>query len=324
MTAAHAFNPIRSVESAWKLLLKAPLPLAVGGLILVIVQGVMGAGYQFTFSPGSSWHPGFSVAVLAPLLFLSAGISIAVMAVVSWLSVGYYNGVQEVMYRGDTEFEKLFDPRGRWLSMFLTRLLQGFLGFLAAMLLGIGPLAAVIMHEAGGLDEDVAVAAGFISGLLLAPIWAYLTLGLMFAPYAAAFEEIGPFDAIARSWELARGNRWMLVVFALGSAAVALVGLAMCCVGVLPASILIEVMWVEAYVRAVRGDEVDGWWVVTRGRGADPAPSVENSPPREVPVEPTPEPPAPEEVAGEEEGEDDGPFDPGAWRKQAGLPPFDG
>ena len=321
MRPDQAFNPIRALESAWKILMKAPLPMWVGGLILVVVQSAAGMGGNPNFNlKFHGWDA--AAVVLIPLVLIALAVGVAVSLVISWLSVGYFNGVATVMRTGDVEFEKLFDARGRWLSMFLTRLLQGFLVFLSILTLGIGPIMGVIAHEALGLDGGVGVAVGALGFLVCVPICVYVVLGLALAPYAAALEDVNPIEAIARSWTLASGNRLMLLVFLLATILIVFVGLLMCCVGVLPASILVEVMWVEAYVQATQVDNFDEWWIRTANRPqrtgpptAAVAPGPLPEPPEEKRHVPDPEPPPAEGVGG--------PFDPGGWRDQAGIPPIE-
>lgn len=338
MRRAQAFNPIRAMESAWRLVIKAPLPMAVGGLILVVVQQVSGAGFQFGNDPTIRFHGDISHAlpVLGPLLVIGLAMFLVLYGVVAWLSVGYYNGVAEVMRTGTTEFGKLYDSRGRWLTVLLARVLRDVIGVMSFGLLLIPVVFGIISHEALDFDEGVSVLAAILGGLALLPIIVYLWLGLVFVPQAVALEDIGPVEAIARSWKLASGKRLWLLLFALITFAIGLLGLILCCFGGLQASgILIEVMWTEAYVQATTGEETDGWWITT---GQDVGPSGETAdddrwPAPESPVEPpvasspTPPPPAepepPDEVASAPEPEDSGAFDPGAWRDQIDIPPFD-
>ena len=326
MRPDQAFNPIRALESAWKILMKAPLPMWVGGLILVAVQSIaaIGGNPNLNLRMHHAWEP--MIGLLIPMVMIGVFVGVAVSLAVSWLSVGYFNGVATVMRTGDVEFEKLFDARGRWISMFLTRLLQGFLLVLSMLPLGFGPLMGVIAHQALGLAEGLSVLVGIGGFLVCLPICFYVGLGLLLAPYSVALEGTNPFEAIARSWALASGNRLMLLVFSLVTILMVIAGLLMCCAGLLPAAIMIEVMWVEAYVQATQVDNYDDWWIRTVNR---PRMSVPPTAAAEIPVEsaledgpaeerlPATDPePLPSEGVG-------GQFDPGGWREQADIPPID-
>jgi|GEM_PF-1141627 len=362
MHKTEAFRPTRALQSAWDLCMKAPLPMWVGGLILVAVNSVsgMGGGVDFSFSDGRDFERFIWLivpAVLAGFLF-----TLVMLGVIAWLKIGYYRGVEEVMKRGDVEFEKLFKAQSRWLSTFLALLLQTLLIMLLWVPLVLSALVGVAVAKAVDLGDGGVAAIAILAMLAYVPFGVYVFLGLLLLPYPAALDGMGPIESLSYSWRLSSGVRWQLFLMLLLYMAMTLVGLMACCVGVLPAGILGEVMFCEAYVQATREDLGD-WWVTRR---ADPPEPPESPAPRETEVAsvtPAPMPPRTDEAdreasdadapsaappepadsstteggqpassvaeaapAGESEDdpEDEGPFDPSAWRRGSDIPPIDG
>lgn len=312
MHKSIAFQPTRALSSAWDLLMKAPLPLWVGGLILWVVQslGSFGGGSGNIQVDGE--NPEEMIWLILPLMFIGFALSIVVMGVTAWLRVGYYNGVRTVMRDGDVEFDRLYKAEGRWLTVFLTLLLQGVLAFAAALPLALVVLIAVLLGQ--GLDvADGGMAALIgLAVLLYLPVFIYIQLGLILMVFPAALDGFGPVESLRESWSLAGGERMQLFLIGLLQFGLMLVGLLACCIGVIPAGILAEVMWCEAYVQATRDRDDGSWWIDHRGRKDDPgagddwdaglghARSAEAEP---VARDAEPEPPASPEG-----------FDPGGWR----------
>jgi hypothetical protein len=51
-----------------------------------------------------------------------------------------------------------------------------------------------------------------IAGLVLAPLYVYITAGIAFIQTELAFnDDAGPVDAILYSWRIARGKRWRII-----------------------------------------------------------------------------------------------------------------
>lgn len=327
----QAFSPIRSLQSAWEILKKAPLPMWVGGLILVFVQsfGSAGGGGGDLQIHGQE-DVERMIFILLPLVLLGFLMSIVIMAVTAWLKVGYYNGVETVMRTGSVEFEELFKGRGRWLGVFLTLLLQLVLGFVLLVPMGLFALVAVAVSKALDFSDQGAVIMIIFSLVAYVPVAIFFYMGLVLMPYPAALKGLGPMESLAESWRLASGVRLQLFMMILLQVAMTIVGLLACCVGVLPAGIIAEVMFCEAYVQAAR-DDLDDWWVTKKEggpQGSDHGGSSGRSPASGTA--------APEERARVVEaqtkaapeikqppGEKPEGFDPSAWRQDSDIPPIE-
>lgn len=324
MTPERAFHPIRSLQSSWRLLSQAPLPLWVGGLLLVLLESIGGTGGRVSSQGGDELALGWGLLVL--LMLLGVVLWLVVSLASAYLSVGYFNTVREVMRSGQAAFEDVLDARGRWGRLFFARIVQGLLGLCAALPMAVPPTVAMMLHAGLGLERELAILLGILGVLAYLPAFFYILLGLVFVEYEVALRGASIGDAISHSWQLARGKRLQLIVFILASILIAIVGMMLCCVGFLPALILINVMWCEAYVQATRdGHDPESWWVDGQ-RGPD-SPSSVSSAWGEAPEAPLetrlPTPPTTPVVGEAEESPPPQPFDPGRWRDDADIPPID-
>ena len=187
---------------------------------------------------------------------------------------------------------------------------------LASLLpLAIPPTVAMMLSEVLDLSSAGAVAVTVLGELAVLPMLAYVFLGLAFAGPAAVLEDCTVAQAFGHSWDLAHGNRWQLLVFVLFSIVLVIAGLLLCCVGIVPATILINVMWCEAYIVATARPGAGGSAGSATERGPDPRrgePSDQGLVDSSEPADLDPSAPATDE-----------PFDPGRWREEADIPPIE-
>ena len=99
-----------------------------------------------------------------------------------------------------------------------------------------------------GLQFLVSLAVGIGFVLLIVP-GVILALGFSLAYCYVVDTNMGPVDAMRASWEATKGQRGQLFVLSLLLVAVALAGLAACCIGILAAIPLTSLAWVIAYTR---------------------------------------------------------------------------
>jgi len=257
----QAFNPIRALQSAWKALAQAPLPLILGGVILVLAGG-WGSGVQFR--SGEHGRP-LEVFPYYPLLVGLAGIfcclAIVCFLVSSWVKIGLANSVEEVLRTGHTEVDHVFQAKGRFVNMIGSRILCKLIG-IAATLPFVGlVVVAAILTRGFELRHGLAVLVIASGSLVYLPIWAYVLLGVSLADQAVALEGADPIAAIRRSWSLASGNRLMLFVYWIALFVFTLAGVCLCCVGVFLTGTLARAALSESYLALTRGSERAGWWI---------------------------------------------------------------
>jgi hypothetical protein len=133
-----------------------------------------------------------------------------------------------------------------------TKLLRLFAAQIALSMISLTVVAIIALPTAGAmlargitLDEAgveqvvmdpvtlgvllVGTLAGLVAGLLLLPI-------SMFTIPEIVVSDAGPFEAMARAWQIGSGQRLRIVGYSLVAGLVSTVGLLACCVGVIPAT----------------------------------------------------------------------------------------
>ncbi len=296
----RAYDPIRALQSSWKALAQAPLPLILGGVLLLLTWSGGGGGNGFSLvehdggSVLSGWH-----LILLPLLGICACVGIALFLFSSWVQIGFANSVEEVLRTGHTEVGHLFDAKGRFGSMVLARILcliisvLGWLPFI--VLVGITLIATHGFERHQALIPIILIPGA----LIWTPVFGYVWLGISLAEQAVAIEGLQPVDSLKRSWSLVSGNRLMLLLYWIVTVIFTVLGLCLCFFGYFVTGTLAMTARSEAYLALVRGGERDGWWIE---HGAPPpvpptgwgAPTASPPPPTSPP--PTPPPPEPTAV----------------------------
>jgi hypothetical protein len=323
MHKTEAFRPFRALQSAWEILMKAPLPLWVGGLVLVVVENLGSGGGNF--SSGNEEHFEEMVWLLLPLAGLGCGLMLVALAVSSWLKIGYYKGIEGVMREGQVQFDRLYKKQATWMNVFLVHIFQLVLWIAAVLPFFLCVILSLAIGHGVGLEDGQVAALAFLVCLFYFPVFVYITLGFSLMPFAAALDSMGPMAALSHSWSLARGIRLPMFLMGLLSLGMILLGLCVFCVGSLAGMILSHVMWCEAYIQATR-DDMGQWWINDRnvapqGGADDGWPEAETRPdaPRDVEAQ-TPE---PESAPADEGADEETAFDPSAWRKGSDIPPIE-
>lgn len=236
-----AYDPFRALGGAWNLVPRAPTTLVVGALLLFLVEN---ASLGFSFDEGSL----LSSALLPPF---AAGC--CCLGLLFWLAgcqllIGLASAVQAAA-RGERErFALLFEPRERFLAMLLARLGKWLAWLVASLPFGVmigGPIA---VGEALDL-EGLGIAIGVLGGLAYLPLWVYLVLGLLLVEEAVAFEGRDPVAAFRRSFELARGHRLQLLLYALVMLVLSLGGFCLCLIGIFLTGPWTRLAWHESFQR---------------------------------------------------------------------------
>lgn len=258
-------------------MMRAPLTLIVGGILLSLTEGDSYSGVHYS---GEDWDdPEALAAGAVGLLCCCIGLGIWVLNCL--MQVGFAGATQRVMVTGEERFSDLFRERGLWLSMVLARILKFALIVAATLpflfMIG-GPLLLADALDSEGLG---AIAAVFF-GLAYFPIWFFVFLGLVLVEQAVAVESLAPVAALQRSWEVAKGNRFSLLVFLIVTFLVQLAGLLACCVGVLFTAAWSYTAWYEAYIRFALPAPAEGMWSDTPDPLAPVAPVTPGEPVRET------------------------------------------
>jgi len=288
MEFGRAYSPFRALTVAWKLVRRAPATMFLGGLILFLFNGSAGSGISVSLTRGE-------IARLDPLWWVLIGIvALGGLVVASalwvfdcWVRVGYARAVERVLSRGEEQIGDLVRAEGLWVPMMVTRLVVYAID-LCVLLPGMG-FATLAWYAGDAIQGSM---LGWVSCAIIAAayslVFAYVGLGVCLAGRAVAIEGLPPPAALRRSWDLVRGHRVRLGTYYCVLWVVGVLGIFLCCIGVVFSATLASVAHNESYLRLVRSaQDQSGWWCDAGNAGTSAgAPEVE-SPPPIPPTEPT-------------------------------------
>ncbi|MDG1483952.1 MAG: hypothetical protein P8R54_30455 [Myxococcota bacterium] len=266
----QAFNISRGLEHGFAAFKRAPLPLFLGGMLMQCTEG--GSGNSSS-SPGSiPWDtdggsrdmdydyrmdlgellradipPTADLTELIGLAGVGMGfiLGMVLLGVVcigllwvfrSWLHVGYIRTQSRSLLSGEGSFGDLLSGTDRLPTMMLWKLLK-MLITTGALLVAAAPGGGILLFGVINENTPLLILGAVVALLLGVPVMVYIGLGLAFGEHAVTLDELGPTEALERSWELASGNRLHLFLFLLVYGFLRLVsvfvGLLMLCIGVL-------------------------------------------------------------------------------------------
>lgn len=266
MTPDEALDPIRSMKAVWKGVSGAPAALVVwwfGGLaagFAIYMAGYLTIGLSVVasgFGHGEP-EPGLIVAIVAAALVFFAVFLFANL----WWHVGLSVLLHDALRTGRAELTTALSSWPRTFSLLGASLLLGLLVLLSELPL-FGLMLALVPSMQGGEGPGPLLLVLIPASLLWMVGIVWVSLGFVFITPAIATDGCGPVEALARSWELARGRRWRIFVFTLFAALLALAGMLAFCVGYLATAAFPALMPTEAYLALTRGEEYSRWWVTT-------------------------------------------------------------
>jgi uncharacterized membrane protein len=258
MNFSEAFNPIRSLKSVFETMKLQPAQLWGGGILLFFLeQGIQGS-FQGMEPIGKALGEEVMVFLVCGACVLGIGLFFASI----WLAAGLFLNFRSVMQTGEVTSGGIFDHQGKFLPLFLTRLLVGLASILALFPIGIlfgllmvgfaVPMA--VSESSHGPDMGPAVAGPLIAMavvlfLLVLFVSIYVGMGLVLSEAALLYEDREPVDAVKRSWAMAKGNRLRLFAFVLVNALFTIAGFFLCCVGVIATGTIARFAILEAFLQ---------------------------------------------------------------------------
>lgn len=257
----QAYDPFRALGSAWKLLRVAPLSILVGGGLLLLTDLPAylfeDHGTGFKFEQRGEFGELRPVVVAAAVL-LGLLLFVALLLFSSLVRLGYARAVERALAEGSQDVGDLFQARGRFVTMLLTRLLVFLVWFAASLPFGFVAAIAVLGDTELGL-HGLGSVVGIVGALLYLPCFVYFVLGVSLATEAVAIEGMQPTEALARSWELVRRHRMVLLLYLVVTGLAAVLGVLACCIGLFVSYPLMRAGWYESYLRLVREGEPETW-----------------------------------------------------------------
>lgn len=239
MRFSEAFSLGTALGRGWSAIRRAPVPLLVGCVLLVVSGSHCGfEAEDLADLPRWAWDF-LGVAILGGGLW-----GVLLFALQAFVMPGYLRAAESALHGRTAPFEVLFQSGDRFLDMLLWQLLRGAL--LVATALGLalplvplgilGSVAAIFGREhwepVGGVG--VGIALGLVAVLYVVffalPVFFYVELGLFFGRYLVALEGNGPGAALRLGWGLVDGRRihlflYRAVMFAVAAAGVFALGI---------------------------------------------------------------------------------------------------
>jgi hypothetical protein len=283
MTFEEAFDPIRSLKASWSALKIAPAPMWVGGILMFVLDGGGGGG---GFNPGGMQNRQDMEEIL-PVIIAVGGLAccmgLVFWVLASWIWIGFANSVEEVLRTGTGDVGRVFESKGRLVTMMLARLLAGLLAVLSLVPMVIAVGAAAFLGAEEILPEVAAIGMGVAGGIVGFLVFIYVALGLVFVPQVVALEGLDVVESISRSWSLAQSRRLRLFFYYFVIYVFMLLGFCLCCIGVFATGALFSISRVESYLAFTRSNDLPGWWITTGQPHVAPAGSWGASSPPPIP-----------------------------------------
>lgn len=284
MSFEEAFDPVRSLKASWSALKAAPAPMWVGGILVFLLDGGGGGGGGFNWQgQNGEWDMERFLPLVAAAVFFGCCVGLVLFVLASWIWIGFANSVEEVLRTGRGDVGRVFDSKGRLVTMMLARLLAALVAVLGFLPLVVAVAAAVLLHTQGIVPPVAAIGMGVTGGLVGFLVFCYVALGLVFVPQIVALEGADVIESIKRSWALAQSRRLRIFFYYFVVYVFMLLGFCLCCVGVFATGTLMTISRIESYLAFTRSAELPGWWITT---GQSPATAVESwgTPPPPPPI----------------------------------------
>jgi hypothetical protein len=204
------------LSRSWTLLQPALVPVTVGVFMLIFINLAISIPFSMAqvaaqAAAGAVADENGRLALNALGIFLQLVGGVVSLFTAALVSIGMSRGTLELVRTGNCSIGS-FLPPGPGVVL---------RGGIAQMLLTVAVLAGVCALVVPGV---------------------YIGLSLYFWPLAMVAEDLGPIDALKRSWQLSEGNRLGIFLWGLVSGLmVAFIGLPTCGLGIAP---VVGLMWV--------------------------------------------------------------------------------
>jgi hypothetical protein len=260
----EAFNPVRAIQHGLEALKREPVGLLLGAFLMAILDGGGGGGgnnFSGSSDP-STWgngSPGDLLQDPAMLTIMAIALGcVCILQIAFWLGKsfiqpGYIRLHEQLLVEGTSGPGKVFSGGDCFKAMAMWKLLKGVIVF-GTMIVALAPGGTILAIGAHQDNTHLMVAGGAVMAILAAPVSIYVGFGLWLGEYAVALEGLGPMDALERSWGLASGNRLRFLLFSFVLGMFNVVGLMLCCVGVIGTKAIGDFGTTEAYLLATRDD----------------------------------------------------------------------
>ena len=209
--------------------------LFIMGLAFMLLGGAQGAVQIAVLGIQSSQTPFAMKSVL-----LSSGLGLVLSLLVTPMLVGYIELCLHALRGRPVSVGTMFAPYARF-------------GTVATLVVGFSAIGLVynLMLSSFFADSNLLqfYARSWMWGPLAAPIFLYVGIGIGFAYVVLADDpKAGALEALTRSWRIASGKRWSILLVWIISGLAMMFGLAMCLLPALVATPWVSLFWTGSYL----------------------------------------------------------------------------
>ncbi len=249
VTGADAFPYDRSnydlsgvLSFAWGHFKREWLMLSVAMLIFFVALVGIGLVSSILQGIGQAIDPGVGIALAVP--------GQVIQTVVQWVLTAGLGLVFWEVFRGrSVDVGQLFKPFARFGTFVVAMLL--YVGLVLAVLTVVGVPAGIAWFIGG---EEAALIVGVIAGVLMLIPLIWVGLPLMYLPYEVAIGgETSALQAVKNTLHIAQGNRLSILGYTFVSGAITMLGVFACCVGIVPAMALGQMVTFGLYLALRNG-----------------------------------------------------------------------
>ena len=165
------------------------------------------------------------------------------------------NGRKADVARMMTQFSKIGRYFLQQAAVFLIIGLPVIL-YLGVLIVVSAALSGISFDDLNHLERDLrpgAIALLIFGSLALIPVLIYVALPLQFATMELVYGDSSPLESIRRAYQLANGHRLSIFGYAFIAGVVAMVGVLACCVGLIPALALGQMLTTGLYLALRNG-----------------------------------------------------------------------
>lgn len=228
---------VSTASDAWRRdlgtwVLATVLSLVIGTGIPGVLDLVLGVAGAF----GTSGEPNTPTRALFE--GLAIGLELLQMLIGGILTMGLWAMAMHGLHGRVTPIAALFSQIRKVLKFVLQQIAMWVpLGLVIATL-----AALVVWASVGTIDFDMPMDEAWVRAgpplswfaLLSSPVLIYVVLGIWLAPIELTFDDhVGPVEAIFRSWRMARGKRWLILVTLVIAGIIGSASVLLCGVGIL-------------------------------------------------------------------------------------------
>ncbi|MBJ6760399.1 hypothetical protein JGU66_06465 [Myxococcaceae bacterium JPH2] len=235
--------------------------LSVAALILMGVSGGAQVFMNLVVAIGGASN---SVALTVVLTLI---VMIAQMLVQGLVQLGFLRVAFDVLHGRSVDLARLFSQMNKLVPYAMTMVVMVLVLFIPALLLFSGVGVAVVLgmggvealrHPAVLFDNPGSILA--VVSLVSVPILllgSYLLIPMYLIQPELAFRDDppSPLEVLQRCWRYADGQRLRMLGVCMVMVVISLAGLLACCVGLIPAVALIQVLFAGMYLAVSRESE---------------------------------------------------------------------